>query len=807
MTLPNQVNPLLQAPVPAYSVYNSLRFRSSATAYLNRTPASAGNQQKFTLSFWVKIGQLGTGPTLFTAGANSTTAGYFTVYFDNTNVFGVIVRDGATSKTFLTAAVYRDPSSWYHIVVAVDTTQTTAANQIKLYVNGVLIGWNSSTALTVSMNTLVNSTSTQQIGVYRDGSGNFIAYLDGYLAEFNLVDAQQLTPSSFGAYNSFGVWQPARYTGTYGTNGFYLKFSDTASLTTSSNVGLGKDFSGNANYWATNNISITAGTTYDPMLDSPTLTSATVANYCTINVALPKFTASDATVVYSSANLQTNNAAGGGTANVSGTLGSLTGKFYYECYCNVSSAAGNIVIGLNTVTSGYNMVVGIRNNGTNSGFTITSGAAFSYTTGDMIGVAFDLSASSCIYYKNGVQQLTGTYGITQSVTAWAQMNGATDSLIWNFGQRPFSYTPPSGYVALNAYNLPTPTIPNGATVMAATTYTGNGANNRPISNGGSMQPDLAWVKNRTSAYDNVLVDSVRGYTVALSSNLTQNEAYFGQLFDNATINGSNYNGFYPGGFIVNGNFRVNNNTDALVGWQWKAGGPGGSSNTNGSITSTVSVNATAGFSVVTWTGNGVNAATVGHGLGVAPNMIIVKSRTLSASSTGAWYVYHSAAGAANYLVLNTTAASTAGGQWYSTTPTSSVFYLGGTGNYVNESGSSQVAYCWSAVAGYSAFGSYTGNGSADGPFVYTGFRPRWIMIKRTDTTANWRILDTSRDTYNVESAELYPNLSNAESAFASLDGLSNGFKIRNTDSAYNASGGTYVYAAFAENPFKYALAR
>jgi hypothetical protein len=254
------------------------------------------------------------------------------------------------------------------------------------------------------------------------------------------------------------------------------------------------------------------------------------------------------------------------------------------------------------------------------------------------------------------------------------------------------------------------------------------------------------------------------------------------------------------GFTVGALAKMNTSAATYVAWQWKAGGTA-VSNTAGSITSSVSANVAAGFSVVTYTGTGANA-TVGHGLGVAPSMMIVKSR----SATFTWRVYHTSIGNGNVLYLSATDASTAESTaWNSTTPTSSVFSVG-TGNGTNASAGTYVAYCFAPVAGYSAFGSYTGNGSADGPFVYTNFQPRFIMVKRTDSTSDWYIWDTSRDTYNVETNTLLPNSSAAETSATSIDGLSNGFKCRSS-TVVNASGGTYIYACFASNPTKYANAR
>jgi hypothetical protein len=330
--------------------------------------------------------------------------------------------------------------------------------------------------------------------------------------------------------------------------------------------------------------------------------------------------------------------------------------------------------------------------------------------------------------------------------------------------------------------------------MDATLYTGNGGT-QTITNAAGFKPDLVWAKARSSAsWWHILVDSVRGVGRTLSSNVTNAEIGSGtDLIPAINSNGFNVN--------VSPNATVNENATTYVAWQWQAGQGSTSSNTNGSITSTVSVNASAGFSVVTWTYNS-SGGTIGHGLGVAPQLIIQKDRTNGSYS---WDVYHASLGATQRLSLNNTNATQSQIVWNNTSPTSSVFSSGASW-YTNAD--SMVSYCWTPIAGYSAFGSYTGNGSTDGVFVYCGFLPRFILIKRTDTTASWRIFDTARDPTNVEGYELYPNLSNAESSFfATLDGLSNGFKIRASDVAYNASGGTYIFAAFASNPFKNSLAR
>jgi hypothetical protein len=351
-------------------------------------------------------------------------------------------------------------------------------------------------------------------------------------------------------------------------------------------------------------------------------------------------------------------------------------------------------------------------------------------------------------------------------------------------------------------------IPNGATVFAATTYTGTGAA-QSITNGGNntlgvtFQPDFIWLKSRSGAYDNNTYDSVRGISAGGSSTLITNSTAAETTYSGFGVSAINSNGF-----SVIGNGGLSNlNTGSYVAWQWKAGGTPAVTNTSGSITSSVSANTTAGFSIVTYTGTGANA-TVGHGLGVAPSMIIVKNRTAAGTN---WLVYHASANASpgtGGLYLDNTLAFTSSIQfWNNTAPTSSVFSLY-TNTSNNGSTNAMVAYCWAAVAGYSAFGSYTGNGSSDGPFVYCGFRPRFVLVKRTDAAYGWTMEDSSRNPSNVVTYMLQANASDAEASSAyEYDFLSNGFKARNSTVSNNASGGTYIYAAFAENPFKYANAR
>jgi hypothetical protein len=348
-------------------------------------------------------------------------------------------------------------------------------------------------------------------------------------------------------------------------------------------------------------------------------------------------------------------------------------------------------------------------------------------------------------------------------------------------------------------------IPDGRTAMAATTWTGDGLNPRSITNtvnGVSFQPDLVWAKLRSGAASHNLYDSVRGVGNVIYSDLTATEANNNPY---GYLTAFNSNGFSSTtGSTSNAYFNANGST--YVGWQWKANGTA-VTNTAGSITSQVSANTTSGFSVVTYTGNltTVGTATVGHGLGVAPAMIIFKGR----NATTSWPVFHTSLTSWNWCCIldGTNAQIDQTGNGSMSAPTSTVFSTNWTTG-MNTNGTTEVAYCFAPVAGYSAFGKYTGNGSADGPFVYLGFRPRFVLVKdATSAGGYWEIHDTSRSTYNSTTARLWPNVNSAEATGADIDFLSNGFKIRTTDGTVNNSGSTIIYAAFAENPFKYANAR
>lgn len=782
-----------------YQISNSLRFQAASSQYLARTPASTGSRQKTTYSFWIKRGTLTSLQRIMGASDNST--GDFIVNWtsgDAINIYDFTASGSVTNIDLTTTQVFRDPSAWYHIVYAIDTTQATASNRVKLYVNGSQVtAFSTATYPSLNANLYNNQASIPaRIGIWPSGS----QYLDGYIAEFNFIDGQALTPSSFGSTDPIsGQWVAAKYTGTYGTNGFYLPFSNGTSTTT-----LGSDSSGNGNNWTLTNFTRSAGVSDCWMYDVPSGNGGASgtqpsSNYAVIN---PVGTSPAPIGTITQGNLNYSAAASANYSRALGTIGVSSGKWYWEMVVNSANRIQLGIIGINDYSlyyPGYSSVGYCYDQTTGNKVNNNTFTAYgaTLTTNDIVGVAFDADAGTLTFYKNNVSQGTAFTGLSGTFVP-AVGNGSSSascSGIFNFGQRSFAYTPPSGFKALCTANLPVATIKQGNKYMDATTYSGNLVG-QSITNAGSFKPDLVWVKSRSAATDNKLTDSVRGAQTALVSNSTAAE----------TTDLTGVVSFNTNGFTLGTSTTYNNTGATYVGWQWQAGQGTTSSNTSGSITSTVSVNATAGFSVVTYTGNG-STSTVGHGLGVTPKMIIVKNRGDGGAN---WAVYHVSTGANAVLFLNSTAATTTvSGKWG--TPNSTTFGVN-TAADVNESGFNLVAYCFAEIAGFSKFGSYTGNGSGDGPFVYLGFRPKFFMWKRTDVASNpgWTIIDSTRNPYNYADLELNPNSSAVEGAGGASfneDLLSNGLKFRNPGSGANANGGTYIYMAFAENPFAQANAR
>jgi hypothetical protein len=937
-----------------FEVDRSIRYDRANNSYFSKQPSSAGNRRTFTISTWVKRSNTGVHGALFYAGT-SVGANHDDTDSFRFNPSDQLIFEGEESQTvkyqITTNRKFRDPSAWYHIVLAVDTTQSTSSNRIKFYVNGVQeTSLATTTYPSQNYELFVNSTVS---GGYTNGNIHVVGYtgggrgLDGYLAEYHLIDGQQLTPASFAETKATtGEWIPIDTSGlTYGTNGFRLQFLDNSGTTATT---LGKDTSGNSNNYTPSNFSVSAGTGNDSLEDTPT------NNFCTLN-ALHK----DSNTTLSEGNLK---AAGSSSTayatNTQATFAQSSGKWYYEVEYTSNAGGTNsdlLAVGWARTTLRFSdnptLSGGLCYRPAHADYIDLSGNDTSddkpqTSTGNVIQVAIDLDNGK-IWFGNG-----GTFFESGNPATGANANitftgGAellspfvrtlSSTLNFNFGQRAFSYTPPTGYKALNSANLPDPTILLPNKHFDTLLYTGNGGSHSVT--GLQFQPDWLWIKNRGQTDNHQLHDAVRGPSKGLHSNLTNAE------FTDANA----VTAFNSNGFSMNNNYDSHNkSSETYVAWNWDAGetdsatyrvvvvsdsgnkyrfrnsansatfaqsavtldlaeggtytfdqsdstmsshpmklsttangthgggssyntgvtyeldgssvtesafvsgfssatsrkliitvaasaptlyyychyhsGMGGQANTNstlgssnfdGSNQTTVKANTTSGFSIVTWTGTG-SVASMGHGLGVAPDTVIIKTR----SATNNWVVYHQSTGTSKYLHLSTTdAASTASNYFADDSgngPSSTVFYGRNDGN---TSSQTMVAYCLSEVEGYSKFGSYTSNGNVDGAFVFTGFRPAWVMLKQSSNsdTSYWFMFDSTRSPKNVIGDEaLAANLNEVEgltswnpnTSNSVIDFVSNGFKIRTTSTAgFNVSGETMIYYAFAESPFKNSRAR
>lgn len=726
------------------SIANSLRFDGS-NDYLSRTFGTPTTQNTFTFSAWVKRSKLAALQNLLGVSTNNS------IGFPAADTLAVTL---AGSATITTTALYRDPSAWLHICYK----QTTGA--ATLYVNGVSVG----TSATVSA--VFNTAVAHQIG-----AANTAAYLDGYLSDIYFIDGQALTPSSFGETDSNGVWVPKVYTGTYGNNGFHLDFADGTSTTT-----LGYDAAG-SNDWTLSGMTRAAGVNECWMTDTPT------NNYCTLNPLKP-VSANGATIM-DGALLAYVVAGANAWFQESSSFAMTTGKWYWEVAFIRDSNAGQwnesgIFLANTAFPSQYLYALSAAYTQINSGYKCNNNVITAYgnsiASGGILRIAFDADSGK-LYFGDSSGWFSssdpaggtnpaftvpaGSYipaGTIYRSTATSQSN------IYNFGQRAFTYTPPTGFLAPCTANLPAVAIPNPSLHHQVKLDTG--ANIKGVMDALFSGNVFEWIKDRANVNNHQLASIGRGLTAILQSNTTAAETTYSA----------------PAG--------------SSVGWGWKLGGTP-VSNTAGSITSQVSANVTAGISEVLYTGTGATG-NVGHGLGVAPKLVIVKQRTVGTVEN--WAVYNANLANTEYLLLNGTAAKTTGATyWNSTTPTSTVFSIGSAAD-TNESSKDFVAYCFAEIPGYSKIGSYTGNGSSDGPFVHCGFRPRYVLIKCSSTTGNWELIDTVRDDYNVADAELIANGSAAEAALTMLDITANGFKLRTTDADFNGAN-TYIYAAFAEHPF------
>ena len=818
------------------AVSTSLRFNRASAHYLSRDQGSAGNQKVFTLAFWVKRGIIGVADTaLFGTQSDGNNRVYmrweaddtFKVYFA---IAGSAYDNGTTMK-------FRDTSAWYHIAVVVNMAGSGDTGKLKIYVNGV-------NQTVTYASTLPDANIAMCAGVAetlgkKDGASN---YMDGYLADVYLIDGTAVGETS-GYLDEFGevkegIWIPKKYTGSYGTNGFHLEFTSSAhdapaSEGSADTDNIGADSSGQNHHWtAVDSISA----------DDCAMPDCPENNFATLN------NISEVAPTLSEGNLVWTNMTQASTPTSTFTIPS-TGKWYWEVR---PTAIGEMMIGVQTranlAYSGRKTVYykdGGSGGGSGSIYIEGSGNGgdqAAYTNGDIIAVLYNADDMEISWRKNNTQQGL-TFDVTDTDVTPIIHHGSgsgNNSGTFNFGQDStfagavsaggnadgngkgdFAYAPPSGFLALCSANLPDLTIGPDSTTQAddhfetilysASSGSAGAGSSTPQDIGGlDFKPDWVWIKGRSYSDHHFLADSSRGVGKYLLSNVSNAE---GSVAD--TLDEFRSDGF---GLGADSTALVNYQNNTYVAWNWKANG--GTTTTNdasatsvGATDSVIQANTTAGFSIVTYTGTG-SATTFAHGLGGVPEVMIIKNRTGGSHGWSGFY-HHlmagtAAASATDYLTLNGTGALVDDNTiWNDTPPTSTVFTVGTAAN----TGASKdyVGYFFRSIEGYSKFGIYTGNGNDDGPFVFTGFKPAWLLIKSTVHTESWHIWDNKRVLNgNPNQAILSPDTTGQDTGASTpydIDFLSNGFKIRDTHDLHNGSGDTHIYLAFAEAPFKFANAR
>jgi hypothetical protein len=627
---------------------------------------------------------------------------------------------------------------------------------------------------------------------------------DGYMAEIHLIDGTALTPTSFGETGDYGEWKAKKVSGlTYGTNGYHLDFETSSTL--------GNDANGS------NNFTLSSIASTDQMLDTPT------NNFCTLDF----LSQSTAGCSLSEGNLK------GYLNGTASTIWMESGKWYWEAYC-VSEGSWQTfgIIDTDEANSGSfgtaaNPTRGVTyfSNNVSGGEVRRDGNSVanygSWTTGDIVGMTYDVSANSITFYLNGSSQGSITPNTPyDNYVPW--FGTASGSFIANFGQDSsfagsvsvgtetddngigsFKYNVPNGFLALCTKNLPDPTvIPSEH--FNTITYMGNGASTRSLT-GVGFQPDFLWIKMQIGTWNHHLYDVVRGVgeDKALYAHNTKAEGAdasssttYGYV---SSLDTDGFTGTYTGSF----NYTWNQNAQPYVVWNWKAGGAD-VLNEVGTIDSQVSANQDAGFSIATYAGNSTTAATVGHGLSKAPELVIIKNKYTLAE----WEVYEASTDD-RYQLSNTSAGGDDFDINYGTNPSATLVSLS-SGAGVNRSPDTYVMYCWHSVDGYSKVGSYRGNSRAEGPFVYCGFRPAYILLKESTASGeNWQIYDNKRDEYNPSWTTLATNnnLGQTSGSGYDLDMISSGFKIRYNNNQFNDSSSDYIFIAFAESPFKHTNAR
>ena len=922
----------VQHPIDTITIANSLRFNDGDTPRLSKTwGRAATDDTTWTVSMWVKRSSQDSGNfhTLFSEESEAWTV----CAFYNDTLY-IQINAGGAAHYIQTNREYKNFSTWYHIVVAFDEDNSTAAYRLRLYVNGeeeTSFATDQRSSISSSSNSNWNTNGKACAIGARSGTNNSLNF-DGYMADFHNIDGQQLTPSSFGQVGANGYWIPKAYSGSYGNNGFRLTFQNSSYL--------GYDYQTSGRSGTTNDWTVAGLTASDQVIDSPTQNFATIDTN-TYGVISGSAATSQGNTEVTVAGFSSS-VWGGGFSTFEVPYGF---KAYVEIRSNTSGSSWGAGVCLKDSTPGssnsggagsvtyYNRA--IYKNGTqfqyhsNDGLGGNGDGSNPLAAGNIFSIAVDGTTGDVWFANNGTYFKpitlnntagaigssagdpaagTGSTGTVERIKDIKEplqivLFGGSSVLQANFGANPdfndatftagtesddnsvglFKYNPPTGFLALMNDNLPQE---------------------------GIESPDWVWIKGRSLATVHSLHDTLRG-TQLLQANA-----------GDAQQDNSNYLLDYGNqGFTVGDNNNVNKDGSTYVAWTWKAGGisptqtytvkvvsdggnkyrfddfgtsavtlslqeggtytfdqsdssnsghplrfsttsngthaggseytvgvttsgtPGttgaktvitvahgaptlyyyctqhsgmggqanttethGSSNFKGATQSIVSVNQSAGFSIVRYTGTG-SATNIGHGLGAAPHFYTVKNITDDSTS---WQSYHRGIASdaeTDYIYLNDSAAAGDSDDWSDTAPTADVFYVN-SHNQVNENTDSYLAYLFTSIEGYSKFGSYKGNFNAQGPFIYTGFRPAWLMLKRTDSADSWLMRDSKRDPFNVTAQMINANADGAEYTDSTLiDFLSNGFKLKHQNSLMNANGGNFIYLAFAEAPFKFANAR
>ncbi len=764
---------LIGSSVATSNIVRSLRFNSNDSSFLGRTPSVSSNRRTFTISTWVKRSVLGTDQIIFSAG---TTVNRFWLMFD-TN--GALRLDSNNIIRRVSTPLFRDTGAWYHVVCAIDTTNSTASLRQLMYVNGRQITtFSTVNDFALNTDTDVNSTVAHAIGRNTELNDR---YFNGYISDFYFIDGLALTPQNFAFFDANRVWQPKQYLGPFGYNGFYLDFSDNSDTTPTT---LGRDRSGNNNNWTPNNFSVASGVNNDSLLDTPTV------NYCVLNT---NDVGSGANVINGSLDLSAPS-----SWNLCRATFRLpdTGLWYWEQTTSGAASSSNglsagIANGLvsNAATTPATAGLWILSSSGSNAAIYSNGTALittlpNYSIGEVLRVAWNANTKKLWLGRSGgwynsAFNLTGDPTDDNTATIdlisipgpffpVVQSFSLTQSL--NFGQRPFNYTVPSGYQQLNSANLIQEFVRNPA--FQAQLYTGNGGTQFVPLN---FTPSMIWTKRRAAAELTMLSDQLRDAGDILYLGSTSAQAAPGE--QNSSING-----FSVRQLTQNRNV----NTATYVGYGW-ARAP------------------QYGLDIVRYIGNNTANRTIQHRLGSTPEFIIVKR----IDATGEWYVWHkNMTSDAHFTTFGSVAESNTNSPWGSGIKNSSIFTVTNNAtNNLNILNAVYIAYVFSSVPGHSDFGAYVGNANANGSFCNMNFTPAAFIVKNRNAAQPWTIMDTARGgAFNPVGISNNLGAAAAEVNTTTTDILSNGVKWRIATDPVNASA-TYLYCAWSERAFKYVRAR